>query len=124
MDLLYSIADFENVEVKTIATLALQLVSSNVRDHETAKVCKTLIAAGTFGCIIRHLSIDKSLFLLDFLEIGKRKYTNMRKVCRQENIIFPPYNKIADYRANIVLSSELIEVQNSSNVTIGIGISY
>ena len=48
----------------------------------------------------------------------------MRKVCKQENIIFPPYNKIADYRANIVLSSELIEVQNSSNVTIGIGIYY
>ena len=103
---MHSIAKLENVEVKTIATYALQLVSRIVRDHETANSRRTLIADGTFISAIRHLSIDKSLFLLDFLEIGKRKYTNMRKLCQPENIMFPPYNKIAYYRASIILSSE------------------
>ena len=31
--------------------------------------------------------IDKSAFLLDFLEIGSRKYTEMRRTCRTDSLL-------------------------------------
>ena len=86
--------------------------------------CQQLIENGTFGCFVKRLPLDKSLFLLDFLEIGKRKYTRQRKLCKPEDIIFSPYNKISDYRASIIHPSSFLEILNFSGVTVGVGISY
>ena len=124
LDLIASVAENENVDARTIATYTLQLLASAIGDKKTANSCKELLTNGTFACTLNSMHFDKSVFLLDFLEIGKRKYTNMRKLCKTENIIFPSYNRIADYRANIVLSSEIIDIQNANAVNIGVGISY
>ena len=48
----------------------------------------------------------------------------MRKLCKTEDIRFSPYNKLADFRADLILSSEIFDVINSNSVNIGIGISY
>ncbi|KAI6647062.1 hypothetical protein LOD99_8899 [Oopsacas minuta] len=124
LDLIATIAENENVHAKTIATYALQLISNEANDQRTANSCKDLLSNGTFACSVKRLPIDKSVFLLDILEIGKRKYTNMRKLCKPENIIFPPYNKVADYRATMIASSEIIEIRDNDQVKAGIGISY
>ena len=70
------------------------------------------------------MPIDKSTFLLDILEIGKRKYTNFRRLCKSENITFPSYSRLAQYRNDVNLVNELTFVTNPMNVTIGIAISY
>ena len=70
------------------------------------------------------MSIDKSTFLLDLLEIGKEKYTSFRLICKSEDIIFPSYSKLAEYRKDAVLVNELTYVNNVRNVTIGISLSY
>ena len=70
------------------------------------------------------MPLDKSTFLLDILEIGKRKYTNFRRLCKSENINFPSYWKLAQYRNATVLVNELAYVSNAMNVTVEIEISY
>ena len=126
LDLVSCVAQNENVEPITIATYILRLYSGEARNHDLVNLCQQLIESGTFGSIVRRIPLDKSLFLLDFLEIGKRKYTKMRRLCKSENIIFPPYNKISEYRTSNILpiSSDILEIQNSNDTTVGVGISY
>ena len=62
--------------------------------------------------------------MLELLEIGKRKYSSFRSICRSENIIFPSYSKLAEYRKDAVLVNELAYVHNDHNITIGIALSY
>ena len=70
------------------------------------------------------MPIDKSAFLLDLLEIGRRKYANFRRLCNSEQITFPSYSKLALYRHSITLTNELVFVHNEMNIAIGIAISY
>ena len=70
------------------------------------------------------MPIDKSTFLLELLEIGKAIYTSFRLICKSEDIIFPSYSKLAEYRKDAILVNELTYVNNVHNVTIGISISY
>ena len=100
------------------------LLSNESRDVNTANVCKEIIATGTYANLSKTLPIDNSTFLLDILKIGKRKYTNFRRICKSENITFPSYSRLAQYRNDVNLVNELTFVTNSMNVTIGIAISY
>ena len=114
----------EEVDTKIIAAYALMLLSNEYRDVNTANVCKEIIATGTYANLSKIMPIDKSTFLLDILEIGKRKYTNFRRLCKSENITFPSYSRLAQYRNDVNLVNELTFVTNPMNVTIGIAISY
>ena len=78
------IADRERVEEKDIASLALKLISTIVHDRKVSKVCTEILQTGTFSNSYKQLPIDKSASLLDILEIGKRKYSNTRKLCNQK----------------------------------------
>ena len=102
MDLINTISDYENVQPKTIAAYTLQLIANEDQDRNTADSMMELVASGSFGCDFKHLPIDKSGFLLDFFEIGKRKYTNLRRLCMPEKIFFPAYNKLAEYRSIMI----------------------
>ena len=82
----------EEVDSNIIAAYALMLLANESRDVNTANVCKGIIATGTYANLSKTLPIDKSTFLLDILEIGKRKYTNFRRLCKSENITFPSYS--------------------------------
>lgn len=124
LKLINQIAENENVHTKIIAAYAFQLISNESKDLSTAKYCKEFISKGTFVENSKSMPLDKSTFLLDLLEIGKRKYTNFRRLCKSENITFPSYSKLALYRQNVILSNELTFVNNEKNITIGIAISY
>ena len=110
------IAQNENVEPIAIATYVLKLYGGKARNYELVNSCQQLIESGTFDCIVRRLPLYKSLFMLYFLEIGKRKYTRMRRLCKPEDIIFHPYNKISDYRASIIHPSGILEIPNFQEI--------
>ena len=118
------IANSEGVDEKEIASLALQLISNVEHDRKVSQVCSVILDTSTFAQPSqKELSIDKSTFLLDCLEIGKRKYKNLRKLCKLDGIIFPSYDKIALFRTEISLSTG-IELVQSDGQTIGAGYSY
>ena len=124
LNLIDSFAIKEEVDPKIIATYALMLISNLSKDVNTSNVCKQIIAKGSFANEINSMPIDKSAFLLDLLEIGRRKYTNFKRLCKSENIIFPSYFKLAQYRHDVNLINELVFVHNEMNVAIGIAVSY
>ena len=117
------IANREGVEDKDIATYALKLISNVEHDRKVSHVCSEILDTGTFSLPQKQLSIDKSAFLLDCLEIGKRKYSNIRKLCKPEGIIFPSYDKIALFQSEISLSARIQLVQTDGQ-TIGAGYPY
>ena len=123
--LIKSIAASENVDSKTIAAMALQFTSSSSGDYSTSSFCQEIVSNGTFqGNIKKHISIDKSTFLLGQLEIGKRKYIELKRLCKSDNIIFPKYEEISQYRVDITLAKEFIFIRNVSEAPIGVGLSY
>ena len=120
--LIETLAVKEDVDTKTIAAYALQLVSSSINDRSTSAFCKQIVSKGTFGNGI-NFPIAKSTFLLDQMEIGKRKFIELRKIFKSENVILPPYLEISSYRTEITLAKELQFVQNN-NVTVGVRLPY
>ena len=117
------IADRERVEEKDIASLALKLISTIVHDRKVSKVCTEILQTGTFSNSYKQLPIDKSAFLLDILEIGKRKYSNIRKLCKPEGIIFPSYDHIAIFRSQIALTQKFKFIHKEGQ-NIGVTHSY
>lgn len=119
---IYSLAEIENVSPKAIATSALQMISNDDHDQDTSKVCQRMLGGED---VKAHaiMPIDKSAFLLDFLEIGRRKYTELRKLCRTEDIVFPSYNHLASYRNEVGLLNR-IAVVNKDLTPVGVSISY
>ena len=57
------------------------------------------------------------------LEIGKRKYTQLRQLLLSSDIRFPAYQKVIDQRNNIVLRSSLLLYPNPTT-PIGVSVSY
>ena len=92
-------------------------------DRKLSNVCSEILETGTFAQPLKQLPIEKSAFLLDSLEIGKRKYSNIRKLCKTEGIIFPTYKKVASFRSDISLSNR-IKLIECDGQTIGAGYSY
>ena len=124
LQLIRQIAEKEDVSPKTIAAHALQLISNESKDLSTSNFCKEIISKGTFADNSKIMSIDKSTFLNDLLEFCKQKYTSFRLICKSEDIIFPSYSKLAEYRKDAVLVNELTYVNHVHNATIGISLSY
>ena len=96
-----------------IAALALQLLANEVNNLKTAKVAKGIVSSGGFsGINLNYVPVDKALFLLDLLEIGRRKYTQLRQTLLPENIHFPSYSKVANLRNDLV-SRNLVQLRIS-----------
>ena len=57
------------------------------------------------------------------MEIGKRKYTKLRQHLLSSNIEFPAYQKVAEYRNDIILRSSIHLYPNPS-APIGVGVPY
>ena len=89
-----SIATFEQVSPKTIASVSLKLIANEEKDYGTSEVCRQIVEEGTYG---KHSinSDRKSSFLLDFLSIGKLKYRELRRFLKEDNILITSYDKIA-----------------------------
>ncbi|KAI6651054.1 hypothetical protein LOD99_5631 [Oopsacas minuta] len=92
-----SVAQSEDVNPIEIATYVLKLYGGEARNYEMINFYQQLIEHATF-------------------EIGKRKYTKMRKLCKPESIVFPPYNILSDYRV-LEIYSHLIFLQFKIQMT-------
>ena len=77
-----TVAQKAGVSPKTLATYLLLLCSKEDLDFSSAKVRKEIINKGNYSHIHPQLSLDKSAFLIDSLEIGKSKSRNQR-ICSQ-----------------------------------------
>ena len=111
LDSIKVLAELENISEIKIAALALQLVSNEYDTRQVAKVSKLIVTdnfPGDFGKVVKKdVDVDKSLFLLDMLEIGKRKYTKLRQHLLSIYIQFPAYQKLVDRRNSIILRSSI-----------------
>ena len=123
-----SLSVIENTSEIKIAALALQLLCNEGDNREVAKVSKSIVHdrfSGQFGYASKNkeLEVDKALFLLDLLEIGKRKYTLLRQLLLSSEIHFPAYHKVADQRNSLVLRS-MIQLYPNPTAPIGVCVPY
>ena len=66
-----------------------------------------MIEEGTFGFKSNTLPLDKASYLLDMLEIGRRKYTEVRRLFLTENIHLPSFGKLSKHRCEVGLEISL-----------------
>ncbi|KAI6658785.1 hypothetical protein LOD99_15110 [Oopsacas minuta] len=104
------VAQREQVDEKKVAALALELISNQEYDRETSSICKEIIATGTYGNV-KKVSIPMSSYIIDLLEIGAFKYTQLKKLLKQD-IVFPSYKVLSQYRQEISLSRSVLFVTN------------
>ena len=102
-----SLSTIEDTSEIQIAALALQLISNQVDNRSVAQISKSVVHnefPGKFGETLRkELNLNKALFLLDLLQVGKRKYTQLRQNLLSSEIHFPSYRKVAEHRNSIIL---------------------
>ena len=118
------IAERELIEPKKLVALTLELVSNETYDRDTSRVCKEIIEKGSFNKVVTKISIPKSAHLLDILEIGSTKYSQLKRILKGENVKLPPYKVVSLFRSEISLADEMRIVQNPEGFSVGIAISY
>ena len=93
-----------------IAALVLQLLANECNKRKIAKLAKEVISSGGFsGISLSNVTVDKALFLLDMLEMARRKYTQLRQTLLAKNIHFPSHSKVLDLR-NFLVSRDQIRL--------------
>ena len=97
-----TVAKTEETSPLTIVSLAMQLLANEVANREIASFDKTMVYDGNFGREVKCVPIDKSLFLIDLLEIGRRKYTHLRQFFLPNGVKLSAYNKVVDFRDTVI----------------------
>ncbi|KAI6653932.1 hypothetical protein LOD99_3108 [Oopsacas minuta] len=118
---LEKVAVQENVSSKELSCYLMMLCSQTEYDFTTTKFCKEIIAKGSFGPVCNKLTCDKAAFLMDSLEIGKKKYIDLRRLLLSD-VQLPGYNRLATYRSQICLTNDIFSVDREHRV--GIAVSY
>ena len=93
----------ENTTPIEIAALLLQLIVNEEDNRPVAKVANDMVSGSFSNHTNQLVPVDKALFILDLLEVGRRKYTQLRQTLLGDDIIFPSYSKVADLRNLIIL---------------------
>ena len=107
-----------------IAALVLQLLANECDNRKIAKLAKEVISSGGFsGITLSYVPVDKAIFLLDMLEMGRRKYAQLRQTLLAENIHSPSHSKVLDLR-NVLVSSDLIQLYPNPHQPIGVQTPY
>ena len=88
------------------------------------ELCKEIAETGVLAEKNCKLQFDKVAALIDILEIGKRKFTELRAICKQEGFTIPTYYKLAIYRRELALSSHVETVSDRDGYPIGVCIAY
>ena len=118
------VADIEATSPVTISSLVLQLLANEVHDTDTATFAKTVAYGGNFGKeIVKEIPVNKSLFVLDQFELGRRKYTQLRQLMLPCGVEFPAYNKLVDFRDSVILRPH-IRIYPDHSEPIGVCTSY
>ena len=89
-----------------IAALVLQLLANESDNRKTAKIAKEIISRGGFsGINLSYVPVDKALFLLDMLEMGRRKYReNLSRKNNFESNIIDIFVRLSSHRRNLFCS--------------------
>ena len=117
------LAEREKIHPKQLTALALQLVSNESYDRDTSQVCKEIIDKYSYSGVLNNVSIPKSAYLLDCLEIGASKYTHLKKVLKAD-VKLPSYKLVSHYRKEITLVDEIETVRDPEGYSIGTCVSY
>ncbi|KAI6661263.1 hypothetical protein LOD99_10084 [Oopsacas minuta] len=122
---LEKVAVQENVSSKELSCYLMMLCSQTESDFTTTKFCKEIIAKGSFGPVCNELTSDKAAFLMDSLEIGKKKYIDLRRlllsdvqlpVDREHRVgIAVSYKKLLTHTVNRILTASANEIPSASN---------
>ena len=123
LDCVRDYAEIEKISAKQVAALLLQLISNDEKDYTVSNFCKEIVETGTFGSSSRELSQSSCSILLDFLSIGRRKYTEFRRFLKSENVILSSYNKLSLFRSQVNLLNKF-KIVTKLNHPIGITIPY
>ncbi|KAI6654481.1 hypothetical protein LOD99_877 [Oopsacas minuta] len=124
LECIKSLSVIENTTEISIAALSLQLLANEENNRQVATVAKEIIVSGGFCNLSnKHVPVDKALFLLDLLEVGRRKYTQLRQTLLPENIHFPSYSKLANLR-DVMISRASITLYPNPAKPIGIHAPY
>ena len=124
LEQLREVAVVENSSPVVIAALSLQLLANEEDNRQVANVAKEIVANGGFSNLKdKVVPLDKALFVLDLVGVGRRIYTQLRQTLIPENIIFPSYSKVADLR-NILISRPSILLYPDPIQPIGVYTSY
>ena len=118
------IAERESVTAKQIAAMSLELIANKDYDRKTSEVRKEIAETEVLAEKNCKLQFDKAAALIDILEIGKRKFTELRVICKPEGFTIPTYNKLAIYRRELALSSHVETVSHHDGYPIGVCIAY
>ena len=119
---LEAVAKQEDVSSKVLSAYLMMLCSQAEYDFTSAKFCKDIIAKGSFGSVCNKMNCDKAAFLMDSLEIGKKKYIDLRRLLLTDGLQLPGYNRLATHRFQICLTSDMFSIDREHPV--GIGVSY
>ncbi|KAI6659651.1 hypothetical protein LOD99_14574 [Oopsacas minuta] len=76
------LAEREKIEPKQPLALALGLVSNKYYDRDTSDMCREIIDKGSFSGVLYKVQISKCAYILDSLEIGASKYTNLKRILK------------------------------------------
>ncbi|KAI6659011.1 hypothetical protein LOD99_14687 [Oopsacas minuta] len=124
LECIKSLSVIENTTEISIAALSLQLLANEENNRQVATVAKEIIVSGGFCNLSnKHVPVDKALFLLDLLEVGRRKYTQLRQTLLPDNIHFPSYSKLANLR-DVMISGSSITLYPNPAKPIGIHAPY
>ncbi|KAI6661839.1 hypothetical protein LOD99_9791 [Oopsacas minuta] len=109
----------ENVSSQELSCYLMMLCSQTEYDFTTTKFCKEIIAKGSFGQICNKLTCDKAAFLMDSLEIGKKKYIDLRCLLLSDVSfqvgIAVSYKKLLTHTVNRILTASANEIPSASN---------
>ena len=72
-------AEDEKVPAKLVAALLLQFTANDEKDYSVSNVCRDILESGTYAHTTRELRPFQCPFLLDFLNLGRRKYNELRR---------------------------------------------
>ena len=60
---IHFLAERENITLKQLVALSLQLVSNETHDRETSNVCKEIVDKGSYSDVLHRVSLSKSAYL-------------------------------------------------------------
>ena len=124
LDSVREYAEVEKISAKQVAALVLMLISNDEKDYTASNICKEIVETGTFGSTKREIRPSSCSFIIDYLSIGRRKYTEFRRFMKSENVILTSYNKLSLFRSQVNLLTDLKFVDGNLNQPIGITIPY
>ena len=58
--------------------------SNDEKDYTASNICKEIVETGTFGSTKREIRPSSCSFIIDYLSIGRRKYTEFRRFMKSE----------------------------------------